>query len=455
MFPIIFAQYYGYYPRISMPGYDWFGSDSFTQEIRLVSEGEGPWHWTLGGYYQDLQIDTYEEEKLKGIADWSELPGTGFGPFPTFGDVAEYFGLLRPSQITPEDLTYLFDRKVKFKDKSLFGEIGYDITPQWSINAGMRAFWQETSQDLLVEIPYFGPIVAEDGNIYGRNQDSSDASFDDQIYRFNTSYQLSDDTLVYATWSEGFRAGGGNAYPVGGCPYCDPPDFIRFGPDTATNYELGVKGTLGGVLQYTAAVFRIDWEDIQLETSSTSTSAIIVNAGKARSQGAELELTWAPTDELLVTAGYSYTDADLSEDVQLPVGGQLAPGAGFKGDPLPGVSDQQFSGTVDYRWPLEGSRALLLHLDASYRSEFPFRLSQQAANYRVFDGFWMVNASVGLELSENLQVLFFARNLGNEEGITAWARPTFMGNSGGPPPEYSYEFLQRPRTLGLRLAWQY
>ncbi|MFM7274892.1 MAG: TonB-dependent receptor plug domain-containing protein, partial [Gammaproteobacteria bacterium] len=46
LIPTIFAQYYGYYPRITLPGYDWFSSESFTQEIRLVSSGEGPLRWT-------------------------------------------------------------------------------------------------------------------------------------------------------------------------------------------------------------------------------------------------------------------------------------------------------------------------------------------------------------------------------------------------------------------------
>jgi iron complex outermembrane receptor protein len=455
LFPIIFAQYYGYYPRITLPGFNDFSTKSFTQEFRLVSQGDGPWHWTAGAYYQDYESRTQQVQKLKGIADWSELPGTGFGPFPTFGDVQEYFGLLRPSQIVPEDMTYVMDRKVTFEDKALFGEITYDITEAWSVTAGMRAFWQDNSQDLLAEIPYFGPIVASDGNIFGRNEDFSEASFDDQIFKFNTSYRLSEDTLLYATISEGFRAGGANSYPVGDCPFCDPADFLTYDPDTATNYEIGIKGRAGGVLQYSAAVFRIDWDDIQLETASASTSAIIVNGGKARSQGLEMELWWAPVENLRLTAGYSYTDAELTEDVLLPVGGQLTPGAGFKGDRLPGVSEHQFSGVADYRWPIAESRALLLHLDAAYRSDFSNRLSSENAGYRVFDGFWMVNASIGLELNDSLQVFLYGRNLGNEEGVTSDVNPKFSGNSGTPPPEYSYEFLQRPRTVGLRAVWRY
>jgi outer membrane receptor protein involved in Fe transport len=352
--------------------------------------------------------------------------------------VQEYFGLLRPSAIQPEDMASITDRTVKFEDKALFGEVTYKITDAWSVTGGARVFWQKTSQDLLVELPFFGPLVASDGNIFGRNRNVNTVSFDDQIFKLNTSYQLSDDTLLYATVAEGFRAGGANSYPVGSCAFCDPPGFLT------------------DALQYSASVYRIDWDDIQFETSSASSSAIIVNGGKARSQGVELEMLWAPTEGSRLTAGYSYTDAELTEDVLLPVGGQLAPGAGFKGDRLPGVSEHQFTGSFDQRWPMAGDRALLFHLDAAYRSDFANRLSASAANYRLFDAFWVLNASVGMALSEGLEVQLYARNLTDEKGISSYVKPTFRGAGGArPPPEYSFESMRRPRTLGVRVSWQF
>lgn len=456
VFPIIFAPYYGYYPRITLPSFNEFRSRSLTQEFRLVSNGEGALSWTVGAYYQDLESTAFQQQLLKGIADWSELPGTGFGPFPRFGDVQEYFGLLRPSAIQPEDMASTTDRTVKFEDKALFGELTYKLTAAWSVTAGVRVFKQKTSQDLLVELPFFGPLVAADGNIFGRNRNANAISFEDQIFKFNTSFRLSDDTLLYATVAEGFRAGGANSYPVGTCAFCDPPDFLTYGPDTATNFEIGIKGRLAGKLQYSASAYRIDWDDIQFETASASTSAIIVNGGKARSQGAELEVLWAPAVDTILTAGYSYTNAELTQDVLLPVGGQLAPGAGFKGDRLPGVSEHQFSASFDQRWPIAENRALLLHLDAAYRSDFPNRISTRSRDYRLFDEFWILNASFGVELNERLQVQIYGRNLTDEKGISAYVNPTFTGAGGArPPPEYSFESMRRPRTLGLRVSWQF
>lgn len=456
IFPIIFAPYYGYYPRITLPTFNEFRSRSLTQELRLVSNGDGPLSWTVGAYYQDLESTAFSQQLLKGIADWSELPGTGFGPFPRFGDVQEYYGLLRPSAIRPKDMASITDRTVKFEDKALFGEITYRITDAWSVTGGARVFWQKTSQDLLVELPFFGPLVSSDGNIFGRNRNVNAISFDDQIFKLNTSYRLSDDTLLYATVAEGFRAGGANSYPVGTCAFCDPADFLTYDPDTATNFEIGIKGRLAGKLQYSASVYRINWDEIQFETASASTSAIIVNGGKARSQGAELEVLWAPAADTTLTAGYSYTNAELTQDVLLPVGGQLAPGAGFKGDRLPGVSEHQFSASFDQRWPIAENRALLLHLDAAYRSDFPNRISTRGRDYRLFDEFWILNASFGVELSERLQMQIYGRNLTDEKGISAYVNPTFTGAGGArPPPEYRSESMRRPRTLGLRVSWQF
>jgi outer membrane receptor protein involved in Fe transport len=136
--------------------------------------------------------------------------------------------------------------------------------------------------------------------------------------------------------------------------------------------------------------------------------------------------------------------------------GQLAPGAGFKGDRLPGVSEHQFTGSFDQRWSTAGGRALLFHLDAAYRGEFANRLSASAANYRLFDAFWVLNASVGMELGEGLEVQMYARNLTDEKGISSYVKPTFKGAGGAiPPPEYSFESMRRPRTLGVRVSWQF
>ena len=143
----------------------------------------------------------------------------------------------------------------------------------------------------------------------------------------------------------------------------------------------------------------------------------------------------------MLTAGYSYTDAELTEDVLLPVGGALAPGAGFKGDRLPGVSKHQLTGSLDQRWPMAGGRALLFHLDAAYRSDFPNRLSAATANYRLFDAFWVLNASIGMALSEGLEVQLYARNLTDEKGISSYVKPTFTGPAGPPPPAYSFCLL--------------
>jgi outer membrane receptor protein involved in Fe transport len=455
LFPIIFAAYYGNYPRITLPTFNEFENRSLSQEFRLVSQGEGPWNWTVGAYYQDAELNYDTLQLLKGIADWSELQGTGGRRFRNFGDAQQAFGLLRPSQIQPKDMATRYARRVSFEDKALFGEVTYNINDAWSVKAGVRAFRQENSQDLLAELPYFGPLVASDGNIFGRNRDIVSGSFSDQVFKLNTSYKLSEDTLLYLTAAEGFRAGGANSYPVGTCLFCDPATFLSYAPDTATNYELGIKGRLSDSLQYTLAAYRIDWEDIQFETAASATTAIIVNGGEARSQGLELEVAWAAGVNTMLTAGYSYTDAELTQDVLLPVGGQLAPGAGFKGDRLPGVSEHQFSTSFDQRWPIGGERAILLHLDAAYRGDFPNRLSTRAANYRIFDGFWVVNAFVGVELSEKMQVQLYARNLTDEQGISAYALPNLVGPSGTPGPEFASESMRRPRTMGLRVTWQF
>lgn len=439
--PLAFIDYYGGYPRATLPGFQTNGVESFTQELRLVSNGDGPFRWIFGGFFQDRESYATDDELLKGYSAWSQLPGTGIFGFSTWGDVQEYLGLLRAEDYVPEDLTYRFDRATTFQDIAIFGELSYDITDRWQVTGGARVFWQEFSQDLLVEVPGFGPAVAADGNIFGRNQDFSEEDFQDQVFKVNTSYDVTDDTLVYFTWAQGFRPGGGNSYPIGDCPFCDGPEFLTFEPDSATNYEAGVKGTLGNAFRYSAALFRIQWDAVQIETAAASTNPIIVNGDTARTQGIEFESFWSPIPDLNISTGYAYVDAELTSDFTV---GTVT---GVAGTPLPGVSAHTASAALNYRIPLRGDRAILFNADGYYRSSAASQRNTAGEELLNFDGYAMFNGSLGFELNDRISAQIFVTNITNELGVTGRVSGGFVEAAAG----YPRESVQRPRTIGFRI----
>ena len=145
--------------------------------------------------------------------------------------------------------------------------------------------------------------------------DSQAKGFRSQIFKFNTSYEIAPHTLIYATWSEGFRRGGVNALPTGPCYYCETPALLTYQPDKAYNTEIGIKGSFGRGSSYTFTLYNIDWKDPQIEAATlTGGFDYVTNGNTARSRGAEAELTLPVSDSTKLELGYSYSDAILTSE---------------------------------------------------------------------------------------------------------------------------------------------
>lgn len=131
---------------------------------------------------------------------------------------------------------------------------------------------------------------------------------DGDSFKFSVSYSLNDDKMVYATYSEGFRAGGVNRANVPGVPKHEP-DFVD-------NYEFGWKTTwLNGQMRLNGAAYLLEWDNFQFSflDQAISPLTIIQNVDQARTVGAEFDLVYAATDDLMLTFAGSYNDAKLEE----------------------------------------------------------------------------------------------------------------------------------------------
>ncbi len=127
------------------------------------------------------------------------------------------------------------------------------------------------------------PAIAPATTVRG---DESYSNFSPQLA---VGYRLQPDVMAYASVSEGFKAGGWNpASPTGNEAY---------GEEHAWHLESGVKGGFaGGRVAASAAVFYIDWADLQLNVPNPFVPGqfYIANVGEARSGGVEFELTARP-----------------------------------------------------------------------------------------------------------------------------------------------------------------
>jgi outer membrane receptor protein involved in Fe transport len=441
--------YYGNYPRITTPNYDYNSDKAFAQEVRLVSPRGRHLDYVVGVFYQNRWNRAYSIETVPGFAKWANLPGSGPAGYATWADyVTEYYLGTRPGTLDPADLSYDFDRVVHFTDLAGFGEATLHLTSWWRLITGVRVFQENFRQTTLQHIYYAGESFGAGAS--GASAGSGSQRNQSQIFKASTSVDISRNSLAYFVFSQGYRAGGANAYPIGSCVFCDPASYISFRPDRLDNFEVGVKGVIDR-FRYSVAAYDMEWSNIQLEVSSQAGTPIIVNGNGARSTGMELETHYLATDTLQLSGGYAYTNAVLTQSFNVGDGFTAA-----NGDLLPGVSRHQFNVSVDYTTNVFAEHAVDLHLDGSYRSGFGNQIQAQLPNYAHLSGFSMFNAYVQTALTPKAELQLFVHNLFDARGVSS---ESALAPGGPSPADYvtahgfePAEFVSRPLTVGLRLV---
>ena len=140
---------------------------------------------------------------------------------------------------------------------------------------------------------------------------------DEESLTWSASLQWSAtaDTLLYASASTGFKAGGFNSFFMGATQGlgADSSD-VAFEEEEVLTFELGAKMTVwDGRGEINAAIFRTEFDDLQASIFTGGTTFVVQNAAKATSQGIEIDSRWAMTDELTLAASFGYIDFEFEE----------------------------------------------------------------------------------------------------------------------------------------------
>jgi outer membrane receptor protein involved in Fe transport len=459
--------YYGNYPRVTSPFFNTSRDTSFTQELRLVSREGGAWDYTAGAFFQHQTQHLFQYETVPGFASWSELPGSGAaipgGGYSTFGDYVQYYnGGTRPSALSPTDTNFTFLKLSGFLDRAVYGELTRHITSDWQVTGGARMFWQNFAQSLYSTIPYGGPYFStlpppeNATDALGSTIVYREQSFRNHLFKLNTSYTITPNMHAYATFSEGFRHGGVNALPIGNCVFCESASLVPYQSDSVKNYEVGFKGVAAGWLRYSAAVYRVNWSNVQIQVFGQAGDPIVVNGKDARSQGVELELGGQLGAGWSLNLGYGFTDAKVTQNFAVteivPISGATFNVVSAKaGDLLPYVPKQTLTADLGYERPITDGIALDAHLDPAYRSNVNTQIDPSVLGYRTLGGFTTLNASVGLSLGKSWHVRAFGTNLTNVLGVTS-AGSLYRGYD---DPSYRIENVARPRTIGIGVDYKF
>lgn len=447
--------------------------ERINQELRLVSTGDGPLNWIIGGYYNRSDVAGSSSEFVPNYVPYVNQPALGFG-LTDRPDALEYFSTAR-SRLT---------------EKAVFGEIGYDLTDRLTLTLGSRYYDYSLKAANTVDFPLFEPLSFTPltlDEVASQPFDPALAQSDDGfLFKGNLSWQASDDVLVYATISEGYRIGGVNG--LGPCPAFDPNatqgacalapgqqfgpnpgdlstrDERQFTPDKTRNYEIGFKSTLAdGALTLNGALYYIDWIDPQLGSATVNANIpITVNGAGARSTGVELSANWRISDRFELRSNLSHTESRLTDFTPGLVRTITPPGfgSGFEdgrpNDRLPGSPVTQFSIFGAYDYPLDNGDNIVANASYSHQSNVLTRTGGRGGGFTL-PGYGVANAAITYE-AERWSLTLFADNLFDKFAETgAIGTPLFNQTvtdfDGGTvyPRAFSTHILP-PRQVGLRFS---
>lgn len=253
-----------------------------------------------------------------------------------------------------------------------------------------------------------------------------DRSFERVLPRFSLAYRNSDDFNTYVSAARGFKAGGFNLTA--------PTGSESFGTETSWTYELGVKSQwLEDRLTANAAVFLVDWDDMQLSQFDPLAGGFVANAGKSTSQGIELELAGSISDDLTIfgTAGYLDTEFDSFTD---------SFGQNVAGRNLPFAPDMTFGAGAQYTRKINDETQGFARIDWFHVGEFFYDAGNLGS-----ERYNLTNLRLGWTQG-GVRFEGFVSNLLGEEYVSI----AFQGNPGDPT-----QFIGAngaPRTYGLSLS---
>ena len=135
-----------------------------------------------------------------------------------------------------------------------------------------------------------------------------DGSWSQFSPKLGARYQVNDDAVVYASFSQGYRDGGFAG---------DTGSFGEFQEETVNAYEVGVKSDWSeGRLRMNGAFFFYDYQDLQIELSQLRNNLVtrsVFNAGEAELMGAEVESTWLASQTLQLSLNVGWLDTEITE----------------------------------------------------------------------------------------------------------------------------------------------
>ncbi len=460
---------------------------SFSQEFRLSGEFGDGGHWVAGAYYFGQEIESVTDTFAGPLFNtYAQITNPQL--MALVDGIALFLQAIPPGTLPPQAQPFDANTFAKndFKQDqdgyAVFGQIDIPMGDKLELTLGGR--YTDETKDItgVFTDSSVGPppdpvailtaIAAAQGGDFSllgdllpvlqpnvswgnyslvelspRPNINETLSDDQTTGTVKMTFFPNDDSMLYASYSTGFKSGGTNTDRI------NPTFSTLFGAETSDSIELGYKGDLGPV-RLAVALYQTDFEDFQANTF-TGTGFNLQNAGEVETSGIEIEALWRPTENFELQAFYAHNEADYA-DFRVGTCWDTTPFHTGVPDPAPpGIDPEQCDRTgypVPYNpedrafiaatqdFPI-GNNILFIRAEYSYASE-AFTdgdldpLTQQ-------DSFGLLNLRVGMDIeSWNSTLTLWGRNVTDERWYSgSFDAPIQLGRMNSYPSE--------PATYGV------
>ena len=436
-----------------------------SNEIQLT--GQAPWFdWLAGAYDWDQTTRNRNgrwqvNEFQRGLMDPARvLNSAACNPV---GGVPR--GFQSCAQVYNGAVAGAYDvRSIAEQDGwALFGEVSRTFFDKLDLTLGVRHHSQSGYSQNVAANAQTAPKPVEPTRFHSGDAFAGTKTgipnafeFEKDTVRAVAAYQITEDVNVYASYSEGFNSGGISAPIINGVRTEFP-----FKPSTLENSEIGFRSDLlGSTLRLNVTYFNTVWADLQAAgvvrdpvTGTQIPTLVTTNVGEAEAKGWEVEATWVPTENLLLTLGAGILDTAYTTIAPGTMTGHLPLTTGTEFAQAP---DRSWTFGAQYTSNLGGNGQLISRLDYNYQGQFwrsePFlRVSGYAAvpdGYEESGDWAIMNMRFTYQPNDaNWEVAVFGTNLTDEYTLNSGF---FHGIWG-----FDFATVGRPRELGVSLNYQF
>jgi outer membrane receptor protein involved in Fe transport len=293
-------------------------NSSWSVESILSSDLDGPFNFLVGGIYADYHltensyyVNAFPIDYLTGVLGAFTAATNATGPLPPSFLATPFF------RNNTDDL--------KIKSYGLFGEAYFEVSDRLKLTAGLRYNNDKKSvtarstlasflaphagtTDTVFGSPFVGSFDADPGTPGNQIIQARQVKFNKLTGRFVIDFKVTDDNLLYASYSRGYKSGGINP-PLQ--PIFEVPESFK--PEQVDAFEIGSKNTFGGgALQLNLTAFYYKYKDLQL-SKIVARTAVNDNVS-ADIYGFEAEAIVRPDPDVVVNLGFSYLHSKVSDD---------------------------------------------------------------------------------------------------------------------------------------------